>query len=200
MGNDMSQILDIPTGGLDRLPDIANNGGWGDVLISALNTGNGLMQARIFRENKDVEGNDFGIYIGNKKNLTAAAKLKLLSSTTSRTDLKRIKANIDLALTPYQRKRVNKGRQIGHKDLEFTGGLRKSIEIQLESENVGVITFNYDKAAQTAQGQENQITNIRNGLKGTTQGNGTKIFALNTDEKSNVSEQVHLLVKQKISL
>ena len=185
----------------DRIAELRQKTGGavlGDVLISALNTGNGLMQARVFRGNQDIEGNSFGDYIGAKKALTEGQKAKLLSSTNSKTDLKRIKRNLEIELTSYQRKRVNKGRQIDHKDLEFSGGLRKAIEVQIESEKVGVLTFNNDDAALIARGQENQITNIRNGGKGYVQGDGTKIFALNENEKDQVIEQVHLLISEFI--
>lgn len=183
----------------DRIAELRGKTGGaviGDILISALNTGNGLMQARVFRANQDVEGNSFGEYIGKKVNLTEAQKAKLLSSTTSKTDLKRIKRNLSESLTSYQRKRVNKGRQILRKDLEFSGGLRKSIEIQIENEKAGILTFNTDESALIARGQENQITNIRNGLPGSSKGDGVKIFALTESEKSEVIDQVKILVNE----
>ena len=179
-----------------RVKEISAKGEFSTILIAALNTGNGLMQARVFRLNQDIEGNDFGGYIGKKVSLTEYQKAKLLASTTSKTDLKRIKANLDVALTAYQRKRVNKGRQILKKDLEFSGGLRKSLEIQIENEKAGILTFNTDESALIARGQENQITNIRNGLPGSSKGDGVKIFALTEEEKKEVIDQAKILINE----
>lgn len=192
----MEDKFEIPLNGIDGIYKSLIEEGFGDIILAALNTGNGLMQQRIFRDNLDTKNNNFGSYIGEKKNLTDYQKQRLLSSTKSKTDLVRIKKNLNLSLTQYERKRVNKGRQIAKKDLEFTGDLRKSIEIQVKSENEGVIEFRTEQAALIARGQENQITNIRNGIKGTTKGDGIKIFTLNESERLQVTEQVKLLIDE----
>lgn len=171
---------------------------FGDVFVAGLNTGNALMQQRIFNQNLDTEGNNFGTYIGAKKNLTDRQKRRLLGSTRSRTDLTRIKRNLEAALTPYQRKRANKGRQVVKKDLEFEGTLRNSIEVQIINERAAALMFNNDQSVLVAKGQENQITNIRNGLPGYVTGDGIMIFALNEDEREGTHEQVRLLVNQLI--
>jgi hypothetical protein len=122
--------------------------------------------------------------------------LRALFSDPSKTDKKRIKNAAPLELTSYQRKRAFKGRQVAKKDLEFTGGLRRAIETQIESEKAAVLNFNNDEAAKIARGLENQTTNIRNGRKGITKGNGTKIFSLNKNEKTEVVEQGIELIKE----
>jgi hypothetical protein len=174
---------------IDGLKEAYENGRFGDALIGAVNTGNGLLQQRVFTQNEDVEGNGFGQYIGTKRKVRTAP-------TTNRTQAKRNKAIEGKYLTAYQRKRAAKGRQILKKDEEFTGGVRRAIETQLENDKTAVIQFNNDQAAKIAKGQEAQITNIRNGGKGTTKGKGVKIFSLNKTEKETVVEQGKELIIQ----
>jgi hypothetical protein len=174
---------------IEGLKEAFDNGNFGDALVDSLNTGNGLMQQRVFQQNKDVEGNDFGKYVGRKR------KARLIVSK-NKTQNKRNKAIAGQDLTTYQRKRALKGRQILKKDLEFTGGLRRAIETAIEDEKSAVLTFNNDEAAKIARGQENQITNIRKGGKGSSKGDGVKIFRLNTSEKEQVIEQGVELIKE----
>lgn len=174
---------------IEGLKEAFNNGKFGDALVGALNTGNGLMQQRVFTQNVDVDGQGFGVYIGKKRKVR-------LQVSKNRTQNKRNKAIAGLELTSYQRKRAQKGRQIAKKDLELEGSLRRAIETVIENEKSAVLTFNNDTAAKIARGQENQITNIRNTGKGTTKGKGVKIFGLNTSEKEQVIEQGSELIKQ----
>lgn len=185
----------ILTEKIEGLKEAFNNGNYADALVTALNTGNGLMQQRIFTENKDMQGNSFGLYVGAKSKQSDRAQVKALFSTTSNTDKKRIRAAAPQLLTPYQRKRASKGRQVAKKDLEFTGGLRRAIETQVEGEKAAVIQFNNYDAAVIARGQENQITNLRSG-NGSTSGNGVKIFILDQSEREQVTEQGRLLIQQ----
>jgi hypothetical protein len=193
----MSFDLNILKQKVDGLKEAYENGNFSDALIGALNTGNGLMQQRVFSQTEDIEGNSFGQYIGKKKKLSNRnLEVSLFFEARSKTNQKRIKANADLELTSYQRKRAHKGRQIAKKDLEFTGGLRRAIETQAENEKTAVIQFNNLEAAKIAKGQEAQITNIRSGGKGTTKGEGVKIFSLNNSEKETVIEQGAELITQ----
>lgn len=193
----MSFDLTILKKKIDGLKEAYANGNFGDALVTSLNTGNGLMQQRIFTNNTDVDGNSFGQYVGNKSKQSDRAQLKALFGTTSKTDKKRIKSAAGLELTSYQRKRASKGRQIIKKDLEFTGGLRRAIETQVANEKSAVLQFNNTEAANIAAGQEQQITNIRNGGKGTTKGTGAiKIFTLNQSEREQVVDQGAELIKQ----
>lgn len=179
----------ILTKKIEGLKEAYENGRFSDALVGALNTGNGAMQQRVFTQNKDVEGNDFGVYVGKKR------KVKFQPST-NRTQNKRNKAIAGLDLTSYQRKRAKAGRQVAKKDLEFSGGLRRAIETQIENEKSAVLQFNNDEAAKIAKGQEAQITNIRKGGKGTTKGKGVKIFTLDKTEKETVVEQGKELIIQ----
>lgn len=175
---------------IEGIKEAFQNGSFGDALTTALNTGSGLLQQRVFTANEDVEGNDFGKYIGKK------VKQAYVPSKNKTQD-KRNKAIEGQFLTSYQRKRAAAGRQTAKKDLEFTGGTRRAIETVLEDDKNAVLHFNNSKAAKVARGQEQQIANIRNGGKGTTKGGGApKIFGLSTQERDQVVEQGALLIKQ----
>jgi hypothetical protein len=187
--------INILTDKVEKLKTNFENGHFGDVLLGALNTGNGLMQDRIFAGNKDVEGNDFGEYVGKKKTLSDRAQLTALFNTKGKKAKEKIRNEAILELTSYQRKRLSKGRQIGKKDLEFTGELRRSIETQAD-ERSAVLEFSNDQSALIARGQENQITNIRNGRTGSTKGDGIKIFNLSEDERTEVIDQGQELLNQ----
>lgn len=180
---------------VERFREKANAGVFSDVFFAALNTGNALMQRRIFNDNVDTEGNSFGPYVGKRKYVTKGALAKSLVGA-SKTTRARIKKSSLLQLTPYQRKRANRGRQVIRKDLELEGELRRSIEVQVIDEKSVAVQFNFDKAYLVARGQENQITNLRNGLPGYTIGNGIKIFAFNEEERKRTNEQVKLLLDQ----
>lgn len=181
---------------IDAIKKAYENGRFGDALVGALNTGSGLMQQRVFQNNTDVKGQSFGKYIGTGKKQSDRAQVTALFGAT-KTDKKRIRASAGLELTSYQRKRANKGRQVLKKDLEFTGGVRRAIETQIESEKSVVLQFNNDQAAKIARGQEQQIHNIRTGGKGTTKGSGaTRIFTFDEKEREQVTEQGKELIKQ----
>jgi hypothetical protein len=191
--------INILAGKIEKIKQAFENGSFGDALVAALNTGNGLMQQRIFTQNKDIEGQSFGVYIGKKQTERQASRqtVRALFGTTSKTDIKRIKKAASLELTYYQRKRAHKGRQTVKKDLELEGSLRRSIETQVEDERSAVINFSNTESALIAHGQEQQITNIRNGKPGTTKGAGAiKIFTLDTKEREEVTEQGAELIKQ----
>lgn len=173
---------------IEKLKQKFEQGNFADALVGAVNTGNGLLQQRIFTLNQDVLGNSFGPYIGKKTKAKAAASAS-----------KKNKAIAALPLTSYQRKRAAAGRQILRKDLEFTGNLRRSIVTAVQNEKAAVIEFNNDEAAMIAKGQEIQITNIRSGGKGTTRGVGIKIFRLNQKEKEITIEQGLELIKQELA-
>lgn len=181
---------------IQGLKEAYENGNFGDALVGSLNTGSGLMQQRIFNQNTDIEGQSFGQYIGDKSKQSDRAQVRALFGTTSKTDKKRIKASAGLELTSYQRKRASKGRQVTKKDLEFTGGVRRAIEVVVEGEKAAILEFNNNNAAKIARGQENQITNIRNGQKGKSKGDGVRIFKLSQSEKEQVVEQGVVLIKE----
>lgn len=189
--------LNILSKKIEGLKEAFQNGRFGDALVGALNTGNGLLQQRVFQNNQDVMGNSFGFYVGVKSKQSDRAQVKQLFGIKSKTDKKRIKTAAAQSLTSYQRKRAAKGRQTAKKDLEFYGGLRRAIETQVENEKTAVLQFNNTKAAKVAKGQEQQIHNLRSGGKGTTKGAGApRIFTLDEKEKEQVVEQGAELIKQ----
>lgn len=194
----MSFDTTILTAKIEAIKKAFENGGFADAFVAALNTGNGLLQQRVFSVNVDTQGNSFGKYVGTPGSRKSQEReiFKALFGTDSATDKKRIKENAGQDLTSYQRKRVNKGRQIAKKDLELTGGLRRAIETQVENQKAAVLQFNNTQAALIARGQEAQIFNLRAGGKGTTQGGGIKIFGLDSSERQQVNEQATLLLKQ----
>lgn len=191
----MSFDTSILTAKISAIKEAYENGRFADALVGALNTGNGLMQQRVFTRRSDIKGNNFGQYIGKKSKLSARGLKSLLSDAT-RTDKKRIKETAAQELTPYQRKRARKGRQTLNKDLELSGGLRRAIETVVENEKAASLAFNNDLAAAIAKGQEVQITNIRNGKKGTTKGEGIRIFTLDDSERRETNDQGKELINQ----
>ncbi len=191
MGNWMSFDITILTKRIEGIKTAFENGNFADALAGALNTGNGLMQQRVFQENVDTKGQSFGEYVGKKR------KVRSIKPGSNRTQNKRNKSTVGLELTVYQRKRALKGRQIAKKDLEFEGGLRRAIEIEYQEEREVILAFNNTDAALIAHGQEQQIENIRQGKPGTTKGTGaTKIFLLNDKEREQVNEQGLELIQQ----
>lgn len=182
---------------IERIKQAYVNGQFTDALVKALNTGKGLMRERIFETNIDVGGNSFGEYIGKKTETTELVASSRLFKGKSKTIQNRAKNIIGQDLTTYQRKRASFGHQTNPKNLEFFGSLRRSIEIVVENEKSAAMQFNNDLAAKIAQGQANQIANIRDGLPGRTNYNlkTVKIFRLNTAEKEQVVEQGLELIK-----
>lgn len=183
--------ITVLTKRIEGIKTAFENGQFADALAGALNSGNGLMQQRIFTQNTDIKGQSFGEYIGKKR------KVRKITPGSNRTQNKRNKAVAGLEITAYQRKRALRGRQIAKKDLELEGGLRRAIEIQVEDEKTVQLAFNNDNAALIAKGQEQQIENIRNGKPGTTKGSGaTRIFTLDDKEREEVNEQGLELIQQ----
>jgi hypothetical protein len=192
----MAAVLDIKKY-LQGLAQIVESGDFADALVSAINTGNGLMQQRIFTRGEDAEGNSLGGYVGKKIPLGIASRERIIAGANTRVKKNRAAKSIQ-TLTPYQRKRTLSGRQIGYKDLEFNGELRRSIQVFVQNEASVVLAFNNDHSADVAHGQEQQIANIRQGRPGTTRNsNPVPIFSFSDDERDQVIDQgVTLIVDQ----
>lgn len=112
-----------------------------DALHSGMNACKGLMTQRIFNAGEDAENKSLGVYIG--------PKVKARGSKD------------DERLTVYERYRSKKGRQIGYKDLEMEGSLRRSIIVAYDGK-IEIVIDN-EESALIAAGQERQIGNIRAG-------------------------------------
>lgn len=83
----------------------------------------------------------------------------------------------------YERDRRREGRQTARKDLEFTGTLRRSIEVVAVNNLVAQIRITNAEEADIARKQEEQIFNLLNGLPYNAYGSGkVPIFEFNDDE------------------
>lgn len=100
----------------------------------------------------------------------------------------------------YERDRQRAGRQIGRKDEEMTGSLRRSIEI-VTINNIKVeMRITNDKDANKARFQEQQIYNLRNGLSANEEsGQAVPIFELSDEEWDIVKTTTRTLLLQKLN-
>ena len=100
----------------------------------------------------------------------------------------------------YSRKRQRSGRQVGRKDLEFDGTLRRAIEVVTVNNTKAQIRITNPDSADIAFYQEQQIYNLRNGLPANSESGGkVPIFQLNTDERDVVKTTTRELLNQKFN-
>jgi hypothetical protein len=100
----------------------------------------------------------------------------------------------------YERDRARAGRQIGRKDLEFTGTVRRSIEIVTVNNTRAEIRITSPSSADIARWQEEQIYNLRNGLPYDEKGAGkVPIFELNEVELDVTRTTTRDLLAQKFN-
>lgn len=98
---------------------------------------------------------------------------------------------------PYERDRVREGRQVAHKDEEFTGTLRRAIEVVSVNNTRAEIRLTDGRSADIARWQEQQIYNLRNNLPANeASGGSVPIFALNDLERSIVQTTTRALIQQ----
>lgn len=98
----------------------------------------------------------------------------------------------------YERDRLRKGRQVGKKDLEFTGTVRRAIEVITVNNTKAEIRITSAEAAKIARYQEQQIYNLRNGLPANeASGQKVPIFELDADETDIVKTVTRDLLAQK---
>lgn len=170
-----------------RFKAVAAEAGQLDVsqaLIAGVNAARGEMSNRIFNQGEDAEGVKLGIYIGSKGKLLSkkAAKVKK-------------KSNIDLTglqmkFTPYEQKRLESGRQIRYKDLEFTGTLRRGIIVIQENDKRVVCAIPSPQLQLIAAGQEEQVGRIRG------DGGDAPIFALSESEQNTLITNTQEILNQ----
>lgn len=155
---------------------------YGEALLVGVNAGMGLMKNRIFNQGQDKFGVSLGKYVGKKTGVKAGNKIRKLRIAKE--------LNFDDGLTDYEKERLRDGRQIGYKDLELTGDLRRGVVIGQES-NVRVICWiPNDFLFTIAKYQEEQIASIRGDA------DPAQIFALSDDEKKAVEENTKEAIKQ----
>jgi hypothetical protein len=100
----------------------------------------------------------------------------------------------------YIRKRQKNGRQVGKKDLEFEGSIRRAIEVVTVSTTKAEAIFTDDDSADIARWQEQQIYNLRNGRPANEASGGkVPIFELNELELEIVQTTTRALLAQKFN-
>lgn len=98
----------------------------------------------------------------------------------------------------YARDRTRQGRQVANKDLEFTGTVRRSIEVVAVNNSRAEIRFTDDNSADIARWQEQQIYNLRNNLPANeASGGSVPIFTLSPLEISIVQTTTRALLNQR---
>lgn len=142
-------------------------------LLAGVNAAAGDMDHRIFNKGLDAEGVSLGLYVGSRRKPISkkAAKVKK-------------KSNIELVagqnnFTPYELKRLESGRQVLYKDLEFEGTLRRGIVVVEETPTRVVCAIPSSKLQLIAAGQEEQVGAIRGG-------GPAPIFALSASEQETL--------------
>lgn len=149
-----------------------------DALVGGVNQAKAQMQNRIFNQGRDADYNPFGKYRGKKKRVS----LKKFEGRKAEFLFGDITGNNPLNLSPYELKRVEKGRQVRYKDLEFTGALRRGIVVIKESNTSVVCAIPNEDLYKIAKGQEEQLDTV--------------IFQQSDSEKQTMIETINALIKQ----
>lgn len=98
----------------------------------------------------------------------------------------------------YERDRVRAGRQIGRKDLELDGTLRRAIEVVTVNNTKAEVRITSPSSADIARYQEQQIYNLKNGLPhNAVTGQKVPIFEFSPDEIDIVQTTTRELLAQK---
>jgi hypothetical protein len=151
-----------------------------EALLVGVNAAMGQMKYRIFNEGQDSDGVALGSYKGAKKKapslfLKGRKKEFLVGSLSS--------------FTPYELKRLAKGRQVRYKDEEFTGTLRRSIVVVKDSNVRVVCAIPSVNQRNIANYQEEQVGRIRGGGK-------IRIFSLSQQERELLRTNCVAALKQ----
>lgn len=149
-----------------------------DALLGGVNQAKARMDNRIFNQGQDAENKSLGKYRGRKKRVSQSRfegrKTDFLFGDIS--------GNNPLNLSEYELKRVEKGRQVRYKDLEFFGSLRRGIVVIKESNTSVICAIPNEALFNIAKAQEQYLK--------------TTIFALSEEEKKEMVFVVTTLVKQ----
>lgn len=151
----------------------AKNIDFSEALAVGVNAARGEMSNRIFNQGKDSKGTPLGPYKGRKKKAnpkfkSEAVKKFLVGNLTD--------------FSPYMMKRINAGRQVNYKDLEFTGDLRRGIKTVKKNNEYVVCAIVNDKLILIAEGQEQQLK--------------TTIVSLSESERETLKLNVNAALKQ----
>jgi hypothetical protein len=150
-----------------------------DMELFAANQMLGKMQHRIFGQGGATNGK-----IGKYKSLITKNRSKTLKALGSGKGGKKRRTAIGerTNLSPYERKRIKAGRQIGYKDLEFNGDFKLAFKVGKRN---GKFVFGIvgDKNKLIAQGQEEQ--------------NKKLIFVPTINEKAEVNAEAIEFLREK---
>lgn len=155
-------------------------------LIAGVNAAKAQMQQRIFNQSLDALGQSLGKYIG-KKNRHAKKPSRALTKAEEKAKAFLFGEQSDF--TEYELIRLRAGRQVIHKDLEFTGDLRRGIQVTKDGETKVICWIPNDQLFLIAQGQEEQIGRIRGQGK-------AEIFSLSKEENETLSTTTTEILKQ----
>jgi len=151
--------------------EMALNVDMSEALVAGVAAARAAQHDRIFQRGLNSSGGSLGLYVGKKKTVKNTYSKFLVGSTTGQ-----------LLLTPYERKRIDAGRQIRYKDLEFTGALRRGMVIIKQSPTLVVCSIPSDDLFIITIGQEEYLK--------------MKIFDLAEFEKEEMSTHVKEISKQ----
>lgn len=175
-----------------------------EAMYTALNAGMEKMKFRIFNKGLDAEGNSLGNYQGNKTRLTKKKYSIASDDEFDERDRKSAKGRLKKFVggetyTEYEKFRLSKGLQIGYKDLEVEGSLRRSIQTVKVDNSQVVVAITNEETAKIASYQEQQIGNIRSGQNAKT---GTsepaKIFTISQEEYDLIKAEGNEAIRQII--
>lgn len=162
----MNSNIDDVVDKMREMKEKSMNIDFSEALIVGVNAARGRMSFRIFNRGLDSQGLPFGKYVG-KKTIPPGTP----------------------AFTPYEFKRVSKGRQVAYKDLEFQGALRRGIQVIKKNNNLVVCAIVNRKLIVIAKGQEEQIGRIKNRGR-------VKIFSLSAEELQFLKTNTRAAIKQ----
>lgn len=139
----------------------AKNMDFSEALIGGTNATRGKLSFRVFNKGSDSFNMPFGKYTGQKVG----------------------------RFTPYEYKRVKRGRQIAKKDLEFEGDLRRSIRVVKRQKNSVICVITNKETARIGRYQEEQLSRIHK--------RPVVIWRLTPEEKKFFMDNVSALIKQQ---
>ncbi len=165
-------------------------------LSAGINAAMAQMKFRIFNDGLDKANESLGKYVGSRSRVTRrkfANREETDKSTKNKLAKKRKSLRGSVAredeLTEYEKKRLSEGRQINHKDLEFSGSLRRSIVIAVTSPTQVSCIINNEENLKIAQYQEEQIGRIRGASR-------ISIFSLSEQENETRIKNTREAIKQ----
>jgi hypothetical protein len=155
-----------------------------EALLVGVNAAAGQMKFRIFNQGLDAEGDAFGKYMGRKVTTIKQSR----SLTNKEQKLKDFLIGEATAFSEYELKRLNAGRQIKYKDLEFTGSLRRGIVVLKDGNTRVVCVIPNESLFKIAKYQEEQISKFT--------GQDANIFTLSKEERELMRTNIVEALKQ----